>query len=189
MPELVWLWVLLFSLFLSSLIAWRYVKGKQVNLSLIRVSIGATLARTLALFAVIYLPLINQPRISNTIALPIIGIILALSGLILMVVALRELMKTEFQAWKGIPSTLITTGPYKVLRNPINAGFISIWVGWSLTWGALYCLYLAPILIIGLVLETLWEERNLEKALGDEYKEYKGRVGMYLPKIERPKGK
>jgi len=185
MPELVWLWVLLFSLCVASWVGWRYVKGKQVNLSLIRVTIGATLARTLALFAVIYLPLINQPIISYTIALPIIGIILALSGVILMVVALRELMKIEFRGWQGIPFRLITTGPYKVLRHPINAGFISIWVGWSLTWGAIYALSLAPILVIGLVLESLLEERNLEKALGDEYKEYKARVGMYLPKMKR----
>lgn len=160
------------------------MKGRQVTLSLMGLAIRDTLARTLGIFVVIYLPLINQPRIPHTIALPVIGIILALSGAILMVVALRELFKTEFQGWKGIPSRLITTGPYKVIKHPASTGFISIWVGWSLAWGALYALCLAPILIIGLVMETFWEERNLGKALGDEYREYKSRVGMYLPKVK-----
>ena len=190
MPDLVWLWALLFSLLAASWVGWRtQVKGRKANPSLLAIAISSTLARALALFAIIYLPLIDQPRIPYTIALPITGAIIALSGAVLLLIALRELTRADYQGWQGIPSRLITTGPYRLIRHPASAGFIIIFMGWSLAWGALYCLYAAPVIIIGLALESLWEERNLEKALGHEYREYKGRVGMYLPKTRRLKAK
>ena len=79
MPELVWLWLLLFSLFLSSLIAWRYgVKGRKIDLSLIGITTGGTLVRGLVFFGVLYLPLIDQPKMPYTTALPITGTITVL---------------------------------------------------------------------------------------------------------------
>jgi len=79
MPELLWLWALLFSLFAAYWVGWRtQVKGKQANPSLLAIAISSTLARALALFAIIYLPLIGQLRLPYTIALPITGTITVL---------------------------------------------------------------------------------------------------------------
>lgn len=186
MFEQIWLLVLLFSLCVSLLTTWkRQVKDKQINLPLVRLAIGSTLARALGFFVIIYLPLINQPRILDTIAYPIIGIILVVFGIVPIAVATRELSKTEFHGGRGIPEKVITTGPYSIIRHPANIGFISAFTGWSLVWGAVYSLCLVPILTIGLVIESFWEEKNLEEALGDEYREYKKKVGMFFPTISR----
>ena len=182
----IWLLVFLASLCVSLLITWRVqLKGQQVNLQLVGLAIGSTLARALGLFVIIYLPLIDQPRISDTIVLPIAGMILVLFGIFLVVVATRELSKTEFRGRKGIPEKIITTGPFSIIRHPATVGFISVFAGWSLVWGAVYSLCLVLILIIGLGIECRWEERNLEKAFGEEYREYKKKVGMFIPKIRR----
>ena len=184
----VWLWVFLFSLGISSLVMWRIrVKGKQISLSFIGSAIGATLLRAFGFFVLISLPLIDQPRISGIVILPILGIILFLFGITLIIMASRELMKTKWATMRppGTPEKLIKTGPYNVIRHPANVGFVSIFVGWSLAWGAIYCLCFAPILIIGLVIESFWEERNLERVFGNEYREYKKKVGMFLPKIRK----
>jgi hypothetical protein len=57
--------------------------------------IGLALARALVFSVIIYLPLIDQPRISGTIVLPIMGAIVLVFGIVLVVLAGRELMKTE----------------------------------------------------------------------------------------------
>jgi len=166
------------------LITWRtQAKGKQISLPLVGLAIGSTLGRALAFFVAIYLPLIEQPRISDTIFLPVIGMILLPFGIVLIFVATRELSKTEFHGGRGIPGRIVTTGPYSIIRHPANVGFISAFAGWSLVWGAVYSLCLLPILIIGLVVESFWEEKNLEKVFGDEYREYKKKVGMFFPNI------
>jgi len=173
-----WSMVLIIAVIISA-ITFLKVKGK------VSYRIRLSLARGLIFFAIIYLPLVDQPRISSTIALPIIGIVLLLSGIILVVLGSKELTKTELHGIKGIPEEIITTGLYSMIRHPINLGFICTFVGWYIVWSGVYSLYFLPILIIGLVIETFWEERNLQKVSGDRYKEYKKKVGMFFPKIRR----
>ncbi len=146
--------------------------------------LGLALARALVFFIIIYIPFIDQPRISGTIALPIIGTIILLFGIILTMLASRALMKIEFRGGKAaaLPEKIIKTGPYSIIRHPANLGFMSTFTGWYLYWCGLYSLYLLPFFIIFLIVETFWEERNLEKVFGDEYKEYKKEIGMFMPK-------
>lgn len=187
MFEQIWPYVLLLSICIAALIVWKtQIKGYKLNRSLTVVAIGRWLILSFVFFGLISLPLINQPRISNQVILPV-GTIFVVFGIALMILAIRELTKTKF-FMKGIgtPERLITTGPFAIMRHPATAGFISIFIGWSLVWGAIYCLiFIAPIIVVGMVIENIFEERNLEKAFGDEYKVYKKRVGMYFPKIGR----
>lgn len=188
MLEQVWPYVFLFSICLSSLIVWRtQIKGHEINTIVVRSAIGRLLILSIVFFTLISLPLINQPRISNKVTL-LVGAILGVFGITLIIFAVRELTKTKASDLRGLatPEKLITTGPYRLIRHPANIGFISIFVGWFLTWGAVYCLYfIAPILVIGLIIESFFEERVLEKAFGDEYRDYKKRVGMYFPKMRK----
>jgi protein-S-isoprenylcysteine O-methyltransferase Ste14 len=149
------------------------------------IKLGLALARALVFFIIIYLPLIDQPRISGNIALPIIGTIILLFGIILTVLSSRELLKTEFHGGKAgaLPEKIIKTGPYNIIRHPANLGFMSTFAGWYLAWSGVYSLFLLPILIIVFIVETFWEERNLEEIFGDEYKKYKKEVGMFIPNM------
>jgi protein-S-isoprenylcysteine O-methyltransferase Ste14 len=142
------------------------------------IKLGLALARALVFFIIIYLPLIDQPRISGNIALPIIGTIILLFGIILTVLSSRELLKTEFHGGKA------GALPEKIIRHPVNLGFMSTFAGWYFAWSGVYSLFLFPILIIVFIVETFWEERNLEEIFGDEYKKYKKEVGMFIPNMK-----
>jgi protein-S-isoprenylcysteine O-methyltransferase Ste14 len=153
--------------------------------------IRLALARALVFSVIIYLPLIDQPRILGTIVFPITGTIVLVFGIVLVVLASRELMKTELRGGKAgvLPERIIKTGPYSVIRHPANLGLMSAFSGWYLACGGVYSLYLLPILIAVFLVETFWEEKNLEGTFGDEYKQYKKEVGAFLPKIRKEKAR
>jgi protein-S-isoprenylcysteine O-methyltransferase Ste14 len=89
----------------------------------------------------------------------------------------------------GIPERLVVTGPFAVVRHPSSIGVLFILGGWYLMWRALHCLCWAlPVVVIAILVENELEERNLEKAFGDEYRDYKKRVGRYFPKMARLRG-
>jgi len=147
--------------------------------------IAWSLVRGLIFFTLFYIPLIKQPRILGSTALAITGIVLLLFGIILIVIGSRQLTKANLHGIKGIPEEIITKGLYGIIRHPVNLGLMLTFSGWYILWSGVYSLYFLIVFIIVFVFETFWEERNLEKAFGDKYTEYKRKVGMFFPKIER----
>jgi len=79
------------------------------------------------------------------------------------------------------PPHLVTTGLYRISRNPMYVWGLFAWLGWTVFYGSL-------AVLIGLVL--LWliftfavipkEERQLEELFGDEYLDYKRSVRRWL---------
>ncbi len=124
----------------------------------------------------------TQPRIDEYVVLPIVSIALLVIGILLNVIGTKELVQTKLGGVKGIPDRIITSGIYGRIRHPINVGFMFIFAGWYLLWEGIYSLYFLPVLILMFVLVSFYEERNLIKEFGDVYREYKRRVGMFLPK-------
>ncbi|MBR4337556.1 MAG: isoprenylcysteine carboxylmethyltransferase family protein [Bacteroidaceae bacterium] len=77
-------------------------------------------------------------------------------------------------------SRLMTSGPYRICRNPMLVGIylydagILIWL-----WKALPLLiFLAEVIL--LTLQVRSEEKRLEQDFGQEYLDYKQRVGRYF---------
>ena len=68
---------------------------------------------------------------------------------------------------------LLTRGPYRVTRNPMYAAELSLWVGWTLLFGSL-AVGLGFVVLLGTIQWLLvpWEERSLERRLGDRYRTY-----------------
>jgi protein-S-isoprenylcysteine O-methyltransferase Ste14 len=109
-----------------------------------------------------------------------VGYLLLLLGVILWGAAVIQLMK-GFSKGK-----LVTTGAYGIVRNPIYSSvtfFILPAVALlTLTWVYLVVsifLYVGVMLFIGI------EEKQLTKAFGKEYEEYKARVDRLVP-LKRP---
>jgi protein-S-isoprenylcysteine O-methyltransferase Ste14 len=79
---------------------------------------------------------------------------------------------------------LVASGPFAIVRNPLYAGNIMLWVGFALT---ARLVWLAPVILALLGAEyhaiVRWEERLLDSRLGDGYRTYAARVPRWMPTL------
>jgi protein-S-isoprenylcysteine O-methyltransferase Ste14 len=80
------------------------------------------------------------------------------------------------------PSTaLVTSGPYRVTRNPMYVGMAFLYAGLALLLGVIWSLaFLPAVLLMVDRFVIAREERYLEARFGEEYRAYKGRVRRWL---------
>lgn len=77
---------------------------------------------------------------------------------------------------------LMTSGFYRIVRNPIYLGEVLWSLGWAILFRSTIGVCLVPLWWAGLLFLIIIEEENLERALGQSYVEYKQRVrGRILP--------
>lgn len=83
------------------------------------------------------------------------------------------------------PPTLVETGPYRYVRNPMVAGVFLILFGIGFAVGSLsLVLIFTPLYILA----HLWELKNIEepeliRRLGEDYLSYQSRTPMFVPKF------
>lgn len=80
---------------------------------------------------------------------------------------------------------LATHGPYALMRNPLYFGNFLIGFGWAVMAG----FWAVPVFIVGFIILYViiiipYEEDFLMKKFGNEYKDYKLRVGMFAPRSD-----
>ena len=128
------------------------------------------------------------PFVPDSVILRVIAVLLAIVGLALSIysiVYMRVVGKgNPFDAYNHelAPRTkhLMTDGPYRLCRNPMLMGIylydigILVWL-WSVT-----PLLVFVVEVILLTLQVRSEEKRLEQDFGQEYLDYKRRVGRYL---------
>jgi protein-S-isoprenylcysteine O-methyltransferase Ste14 len=81
----------------------------------------------------------------------------------------------------GLPSALITTGPFSFSRNPLYLGYVITTSGAAVIFGSLTA-FIAPVIcfsVIHLIIIPA-EEKNLQKIFGIKYEHYKSSVRRWI---------
>jgi protein-S-isoprenylcysteine O-methyltransferase Ste14 len=79
------------------------------------------------------------------------------------------------------PTALEVTGPFRISRHPMYLGMCAILLGEAIILGSVIA-FLFPLIFVILV-EVIfipYEEKNLEKAFGGEYLDYKKKVRRWI---------
>tara|TARA_R110002111_G_scaffold116092_1_gene177251 strand:- start:3014 stop:3727 length:714 start_codon:yes stop_codon:yes gene_type:complete len=78
---------------------------------------------------------------------------------------------------------LATTGLYAHVRHPQYAGFVLIMFGFLLQWPTLLTLAMFPVLIWMYARLSAHEERETEKAFGNDWRAYAARTPRFIPRL------
>ena len=80
-----------------------------------------------------------------------------------------------------MPSSLVTTGPYRFTRNPMYVGLTLEYLGVAGARLDVWPVILLPLLLVYVNFVVIpVEEQNLRGIFGDAYQEYGARVGRWL---------
>lgn len=82
---------------------------------------------------------------------------------------------------RGSPTSLMTSGPFRISRNPMYLGMTAVLLGVAILSGSLVTFAFPMIFLV--IIETLFiprEEKNLEKIFGKEYEDYKSKVRQWI---------
>lgn len=80
---------------------------------------------------------------------------------------------------------LVTSGLYRLSRNPIYLGLLTTIAGYTLLLPTPLSLFLLVGTYAGVRLQTRAEEAYLLRTYGEEYRAYEARVGRFLPRLRR----
>ena len=82
------------------------------------------------------------------------------------------------------PRHLVTSGPYRYVRNPMYVGILSILLGEAAFFGSLLLLAWAVVIALSFYLVVaLYEEPGLRNRFGGEYERYASEVPQWLPRL------
>ncbi len=148
-----------------------------------------SLAKLILSFLVVYLPLViggwfaKELYLSNN-WVSIIGVILCALGIGFAMWARNILGRN----WSGKviiqkEHSLITEGPYGLVRHPQYTGLLLALIGTALVLGQIFSFIYVVFLIIGITAKSKKEEKILTHEFPSEYPEYKKRTKMLIPFI------
>jgi protein-S-isoprenylcysteine O-methyltransferase Ste14 len=79
--------------------------------------------------------------------------------------------------------SLVQDGPLGIVRHPYYVSYVLVLVGLSLTLTMPWALLLAICVVIGMGPTADAEEAQLTVLFGEEYQQYRQRVGRFFPKL------
>lgn len=111
----------------------------------------------------------------------ILGPVLILCGFVgLPAIVAFVRARTNPRPWKPA-SVLVTSGSYRLTRNPMYLGFTLLYAGASLWINTLWPLLALPVILFVMTSQVIGrEESYLQRRFGDEYTRYKAQVRRWL---------
>jgi len=85
------------------------------------------------------------------------------------------------------PQKLITTGLYNYVRNPMALGALLILEGLGFLFNSIFLIVIfapLPVILYALFIKAV-EEKELEMRFGDQYRLYRQRVPMFIPRLRK----
>ena len=122
-----------------------------------------------------------HPILSSN-ARPWVGGALLASGVILAIWGRRVMEGAGTNVNPRLPATaVVSTGPFRLSRNPLYVALTLVYVGLALLANALWVLlFIVPVLVVMHYGVVRREERYLEAKFGDTYRAYRSRVRRYI---------
>lgn len=113
-----------------------------------------------------------------------LGAGLAVVGICVVLLGMFTFMRHDTTVDPHRPSrtkALVTSGIYRLTRNPMYLGFLLILSGWALLAGNWLAVALLPLFVLALQeLQIEAEERILEEQFGDAYRDYRKRTRRWI---------
>jgi protein-S-isoprenylcysteine O-methyltransferase Ste14 len=111
-----------------------------------------------------------------------VGLVITVLGLAIAVWARVHLGRN----WSSRPTiqvghTLIRTGPYRFVRNPIYTGLLVGYIGTAIVIGAFWAFVLIIFLLAAFLMRIREEEKLLLGEFGEEYEKYRREVKALIP--------
>lgn len=127
--------------------------------------------------------LLNLPRLGLARdAAVLLGSTVALAGVLVSFAGVRLFVRrrTAIIPFKAA-SCLVTSGIYRLTRNPMYLGLAFLYAGIAVLLDSLTALVLLPLVLFIIQTQVIFrEEAYLERAFGDEYVAYKSRVRRWI---------
>ncbi len=107
----------------------------------------------------------------------ILGYALLFIGIGLFIQGWRELFRARQQ------NQLVTDGLYRFVRHPQYTGlFLGLFGEGVVHWPTIFSIAIFPVIILAYFLLARSEEKKVIKQFGDEYRAYRARVPMFIPR-------
>ena len=104
------------------------------------------------------------------------GWILVGAGVAISASAVRAASEVDLER----PSTLISSGPYAIVRNPMYVGWTLLYLGVALITRNAWLVASLPVVVVLIHRDVLREEHTLERSFGENYTRYRKLVRRYL---------
>jgi protein-S-isoprenylcysteine O-methyltransferase Ste14 len=123
------------------------------------------------------LPMLAAVRLAASIALAVVGLVFSVAG----VVSFRRARTTVNPTTPEAASSLVSSGIYRVTRNPMYVGLSFVLLAWAVFLSSAWAL-LGPLAFVLYIdrFQIAPEERALSKLFGSEYTAYRAKVRRWL---------
>lgn len=146
------------------------------------------LSFTLPILAIIIVPYLIERNIQITNMLVfVLGLLVMILGLSIMAINILSFIrkgKGTLAPWSPTRK-LVIRGMYRYVRNPMIIGVLVVLAGETI---AILSYKIGIWAVVFFVLNTIhfivYEEPDLEKKFGDEYREYKRNVPRWIPRLK-----